>query len=101
MSSIVFFGSKPKEELPLSYDWLAYDQKLKLLEMDASCIYCRRSLDVYSASLDHFVPKAKGGNDAPGNVVLACKPCNKKKRDLMPLEFVMQRREGVCCEPGN
>lgn len=31
------------------------------------------------ATLDHFVPQARGGNDTKKNTVLACWPCNQRK----------------------
>ena len=36
---------------------------------------------------DHVVPRSRGGSDHPGNLVLACSPCNGRKRDLSYLDF--------------
>ena len=43
------------------------------------CAYCSEPLDD-NFELDHVVPIAKGGGNTPRNVVLACIPCNRKKR---------------------
>lgn len=32
-------------------------------------------------TMDHVLPRAKGGQTEDGNVQLLCKPCNQKKRD--------------------
>ena len=37
--------------------------------------------------MDHVVPLGRGGRSARGNVVAACKPCNTKKRSLVPVEW--------------
>jgi 5-methylcytosine-specific restriction endonuclease McrA len=31
------------------------------------------------AEADHVVPRARGGSDAIGNLVLSCGPCNNRK----------------------
>ena len=43
------------------------------------CQYCRRG-DV-TLTIDHIVPKSKGGDDSWENLVAACLPCNNKKGD--------------------
>lgn len=45
------------------------------------------SLDQRTATLDHVVPLARGGAHDPGNLVVACAPCNRLKSDLQPYEF--------------
>ena len=45
----------------------------------SSCYYCHRLLTPKEATMDHVVPLAEGGRSTPGNVVVACKPCNTKK----------------------
>jgi hypothetical protein len=88
-----------------SYIWLAYDgpygkpidwtaetktrskRVAALIERDgAQCTYCGCTPVVYE--VDHFVPRARGGPDAMDNLVLACAPCNRSKRDKMPEEFL-------------
>lgn len=31
--------------------------------------------------LDHVYPESKGGGNGPDNIVLACRPCNRAKKD--------------------
>lgn len=44
-----------------------------------SCQYCRRS-DV-PLTIDHVIPKSKGGDDSWENLITACISCNNKKGD--------------------
>jgi len=43
------------------------------------CQYCGDAAD----SIDHVVPRAKGGAHIWENVVAACRPCNVRKRDRL------------------
>lgn len=49
------------------------------------CFYCRSE---GAEIADHYYPLAKGGPDAEANLVAACGPCNSKKSDKMPAEFM-------------
>lgn len=58
-----------------------------LIERDGpECSYCDCLPVAYE--VDHFVPRAKGGPDTMDNLVLACGPCNRSKRDKLPGEFL-------------
>jgi len=48
------------------------------------CQYCGTSRDL---TLDHVVPKAKGGKTTWVNLVTACKTCNARKGDYTPEEI--------------
>lgn len=67
----------------------------------ARCFYCRNvttlqprnaksKLGDIHATLDHFVPTAKGGKDVPANWRLACFTCNGLKGDRTASEFVAE-----------
>lgn len=45
------------------------------------CVYCGNG-DKRSLTIDHVVPKSKGGKDKWDNVVTACNSCNNEKADL-------------------
>lgn len=51
------------------------------------CAYCGRS-DI-PLTIDHIIPKAKGGEDKWENLVCACFKCNNKKGDRTPEEAGM------------
>lgn len=50
-----------------------------LLRWDYKCAYCQTTLVSKQATLDHVVPKAKGGPTVRENMVPACPPCNISK----------------------
>ncbi len=54
------------------------------------CVYCADRLDVHCATIDHVFPRARGGRNEPGNVVVACGRCNRLKGDLPPHEFFLR-----------
>jgi 5-methylcytosine-specific restriction endonuclease McrA len=55
------------------------------------CQYCGSRAD----SIDHVVPRSRGGTHTWENVVAACRPCNVRKRDRLLPETTMHLR----CRP--
>lgn len=55
-----------------------------------SCQYCGRRQSGESLTVDHVVPRARGGNTSWINCVLACASCNRKKGDRTPDEAGMR-----------
>jgi 5-methylcytosine-specific restriction endonuclease McrA len=51
------------------------------------CQYCGR-VDV-PLTVDHVIPRARGGEDSWENLVAACVRCNNKKGDRLPGESMM------------
>ncbi len=51
------------------------------------CHYCGQPTPPAQLTMDHIVPLARGGKSTKGNVVPACKPCNTKKKQLLPMEW--------------
>ena len=45
--------------------------------------------DPRRATVDHVIPKAKGGDDRPSNRVLSCWACNQAKADKAPVEWTV------------
>jgi len=58
-------------------------RKNVLLRDENKCQYCARHFRESELTLDHVIPRSKGGNSSWTNVVTACKPCNQKKRDFL------------------
>ena len=50
------------------------------------CVYCGSAGRL---TLDHVVPRSRGGDSVWENVVTACAPCNLKKGDRLPEEVSM------------
>ncbi len=55
-----------------------------------SCVYCGTSGG--RLTLDHVVPRSRGGDSNWENVVTACAPCNLRKGDRLPEEVSMAMR---------
>lgn len=53
------------------------------------CGYCGIELSTSSATLDHIVPRSKGGATSWTNMVTACKDCNTSKGNRTPKEAKM------------
>lgn len=51
------------------------------------CQYCGCHAPTAELTMDHIVPVARGGKSTKGNVVPACKSCNTKKKQLLPMEW--------------
>jgi len=72
-----------------SYSDPAYRRFLFRRSLQAAggrCVYCGRDLmsdarSFLSSSLDHVLPRSRGGNNHPENLVAACGPCNRLKDD--------------------
>ncbi len=67
---------------------VSFSKKNILRRDNFTCQYCRAKNK--SLTVDHIVPKSRGGKSNWVNVVVACKPCNLKKGDQTPSEKGMQ-----------
>ena len=78
-------------------------------ELPASCFYCDSPGVIHwwpnysngkpsawvsfsGLEVDHFEPERAGGTDDAGNLVLACRPCNRAKKDRSPYEYLEDSR---------
>ena len=59
------------------------------------CQYCGRS-DL-QLTLDHVIPKSRGGEDRWDNLITACKPCNTFKGNRTPAEAGMTMLQNPSC----
>ncbi|MGF7030090.1 hypothetical protein J2T17_000995 [Paenibacillus mucilaginosus] len=66
------------------------DFRLMILERDRfTCRYCGE----YGDTIDHIVPRAKGGHTTPVNCVCSCYACNQSKADKDAEEFIRGAQE--------
>lgn len=71
----------PYREIPLS-------RKNVLHRDDYTCQYCGKKMSS-SLTVDHIIPKSRGGRHYWDNVVTACLRCNNKKGNKTPKEANM------------
>ena len=50
--------------------------KTLYLREGGKCFYCRNHIKPGNASIEHIIPKSKGGTDSSENMVLTCKTLN-------------------------
>lgn len=75
---------KPKHRKPLALrkPWIGEMRK-------QPCHYCGEP----SGTLDHKLPKSKGGETSPSNCVPACGPCNQFRGTMPYEEFLVRWKE--------
>lgn len=54
------------------------------------CAYCGNSFQREQLTVDHIIPRSKGGHSNWGNTVSCCKPCNSVKADRTPEQANMK-----------
>lgn len=56
------------------------ERRVFILERDgARCCYCQAEAGPFE--IDHVLPIARGGTHEVENLVVACRPCNRSKKD--------------------
>lgn len=70
--------------------WAGQKARLIIARGDLDiCWYCHDELTDDLRTIDHVVPRARGGTNALGNLVLACRWCNSSKGDRDATEFLL------------
>ena len=73
------YGGVPRLEVSFS--------RRNLYRRDAySCQYCQRRQPLEDLSIDHVMPRSRGGKTSWENCVLACVNCNSRKANRTPQE---------------
>lgn len=69
-----------------------------LLDRDGpTCVWCRREIDtdLVQATVEHVVPRIKGGPTWPENLLAACARCNRERGHQTPADWLDEcRRRG-------
>ena len=97
--SVSFYGAYDAHEIPAvivvnSYIrrfpfTLTCNRKNVFWRDDYVCQYCGKKFTYKDLTMDHVVPKSKGGHKDWKNIVTSCKWCNCKKRNRTPSEANM------------
>lgn len=67
-----------------------FSKKNVFVRDNFTCAYCGRT-DA-PLTIDHIIPKSRGGDTSFENCVASCKPCNNRKNDRLPKEAGMSLR---------
>lgn len=65
-----------------------YDDERLKMTLPQVCCYCGCATDL---SLDHLIPRIKGGTDEGDNLVWACRSCNSSKGGKDMLEWMWEK----------
>lgn len=78
-------------------NWAKLAEKLKKTRVlvwektNGHCFYCAIVLTAEKTTIDHYIPRSKGGANHISNYVPACGDCNSSKSDTMPEDFLRRR----------
>jgi 5-methylcytosine-specific restriction endonuclease McrA len=64
-------------------------RKSIMLRDRQTCQYCQQQFMPKALTLDHVVPRSRGGASTLENLVACCYPCNNRKADRTPVEAGM------------
>jgi len=80
---LLSFDRVPKQQLHLN-------RRNVLARDEHTCQYCDRHYPTHQLSLDHIIPRSRGGETTWDNVVCACLSCNIRKGGRTPHEARMK-----------
>lgn len=82
----IFHPSILKLTYPIkrNYKNTNFSRKAVVKRDKSTCQYCGQKLSASEITMDHVLPKAKGGITSFTNCVVSCKPCNGLKADKTP-----------------
>ncbi len=64
-------------------------KRQRIFQLDHNeCVYCG---SVHQLTLDHLIPRSRGGTDNPTNLVTACEACNRQKANGEPARLQFGR----------
>jgi hypothetical protein len=63
---------------------------------DWKCAYCERELTEDTATIDHVIPKHKGGHNVKNNMVCCCCKCNRSKGSQLLADFYTENNPNYC-----
>ncbi len=79
---LALYNEVPKKEVVFS--------RRNLYKRDHfTCQYCARQPGSEELTIDHILPRARGGKSTWENCVLACVECNRRKANRTPVEASM------------
>lgn len=76
---VLSFSRVPKRKLKFS-------RRSVFARDDHTCQYCGRRFNASQLSLDHVIPRSRGGPTSWENIVCACRQCNVRKGGRTPRE---------------
>lgn len=72
---------KLRTQVQIPFRKMTFSRKGVLLRDRHKCQYCGQRFSPSALTLDHIIPRCRGGRETYENMVAACGPCNRKKGD--------------------
>jgi 5-methylcytosine-specific restriction endonuclease McrA len=82
---MLYYVTHKRQRMPLT-------KKNVLQRDDFACAYCGRHSAPKTLTVDHVVPRSRGGKSSWENLVACCQPCNARKANRTPAEAAMPLR---------
>lgn len=60
---------------------------------DGACFWCDLPVAREAATLDELIPRSRGGTDRWGNIVMSCKPCNRRRGNATAPQWAIEIAE--------
>lgn len=96
-SNYGFIVSRFKKLKTGEMKWADADQDAKKMMLgERACVYCGCESDL---SMDHIIPKVRGGPDIPANIIPACKSCNSSKGDKDLFQWYFEDKKADTIPP--
>lgn len=73
---------KLKNLIKRNYFFINFSRQAIVKRDNQTCQYCFKKLILSEVTIDHVIPKSKGGSSSFTNCVVSCNLCNNKKSDL-------------------
>ena len=65
-------------------------------EWQWGCAYCGKSLTDNTATIDHIIPKSKGGHNVKSNMCCCCSSCNREKGSQQLDDWYVLKNPNYC-----
>jgi 5-methylcytosine-specific restriction endonuclease McrA len=65
-------------------------------DWDWQCAYCSKQLNENTATIDHIVPKYKGGHNVRSNMCCCCSQCNRDKASTLIEDWYTEKNINYC-----
>ena len=89
---LTHFGGMPRQQA-------SFSRRNLFLRDKNTCQYCGKRPGTKELTIDHVLPRSRGGLSTWTNCVLACVPCNRRKANRLPDEAHMDLANIPRCPP--
>lgn len=81
---------KLKQMVRINAHYISFSRQAIVKRDRHVCQYCSKKLKPSEITIDHVVPRCRGGGNSFTNCVVSCLPCNNKKGDKLLEESGLQ-----------